>query len=76
MEPATEEDAVADIMGQHDQFVSSMQSRLAKLQVAIISFVIIHFDYKLGSLFRWNFFYPPLKMKVYSLLFFHSQSKF
>ncbi|XP_023636011.1 katanin p80 WD40 repeat-containing subunit B1 homolog isoform X2 [Capsella rubella] len=29
----SEEDIVADIMGQHDQFVSSMQSRLAKLQV-------------------------------------------
>ncbi|CAE6091484.1 unnamed protein product [Arabidopsis arenosa] len=30
---ASEEDIVVDIMGQHDQFVSSMQSRLAKLQV-------------------------------------------
>jgi hypothetical protein len=30
---ASEEDIVADIMGQHDQFVSSMHSRLAKLQV-------------------------------------------
>ncbi|CAH2073535.1 unnamed protein product [Thlaspi arvense] len=30
---ASEEDIVADIMGQHDQFSSSMQSRLAKLQV-------------------------------------------
>lgn len=32
-EPVTEENAVADIMGRHDQFVSSMQSRLAKLQM-------------------------------------------
>ncbi|XP_010546257.1 PREDICTED: katanin p80 WD40 repeat-containing subunit B1 homolog [Tarenaya hassleriana] len=30
---ASEEDIVVDIMEQHDQFVSSMQSRLAKLQV-------------------------------------------
>nr|BAE98997.1 katanin p80 subunit - like protein [Arabidopsis thaliana] len=30
---ASEEDIVADIMGQHDQFVSSMHSLLAKLQV-------------------------------------------
>lgn len=59
MEPATEEDAVADIMGQHDQFVSSMQSRLAKLQVAIISFGIKHLDSKLGSLFHWNFMRSP-----------------
>lgn len=32
-EPLTEEDAIVDIMGRHDQFVSSMQSRLAKLQM-------------------------------------------
>ncbi|ESQ40784.1 hypothetical protein EUTSA_v10012683mg [Eutrema salsugineum] len=30
---ASEEEIVADIMGQHDQFASSMHSRLAKLQV-------------------------------------------
>ncbi|KAL1209770.1 Katanin p80 WD40 repeat-containing subunit B1-like protein [Cardamine amara subsp. amara] len=30
---ASEEDIVSDILGQHDQFFSSMQSRLAKLQV-------------------------------------------
>lgn len=30
---ASEEDIAADILGQHDQFVSSMQSRFAKLQV-------------------------------------------
>ncbi|CAN4105469.1 unnamed protein product [Withania somnifera] len=30
---ATDEDAIADLMEQHDQFVGSMQSRLAKLQV-------------------------------------------
>ncbi|GJZ92140.1 hypothetical protein Tco_0664205 [Tanacetum coccineum] len=28
----TEDDIVADIMGRHDHFMSSMQSRLAKLQ--------------------------------------------
>lgn len=32
----TDEDVIADIMGQHDQFVSSMQSRFSKLQVIII----------------------------------------
>lgn len=32
-EPVKEEDAIVDIMGRHDQFVSSMQSRLAKLQM-------------------------------------------
>nr|XP_043607487.1 katanin p80 WD40 repeat-containing subunit B1 homolog KTN80.4-like [Erigeron canadensis] len=32
-QPVTEEDALAEIMGRHDQFVSSMQSRLAKLQM-------------------------------------------
>ncbi|WMV14046.1 hypothetical protein MTR67_007431 [Solanum verrucosum] len=30
---ATDEDAITDLMEQHDQFVGSMQSRLAKLQV-------------------------------------------
>jgi katanin p80 WD40 repeat-containing subunit B1 len=30
---AFEEDVIADLMEQHDQFVSSMQSRSAKLQV-------------------------------------------
>ncbi|OAY52135.1 katanin p80 WD40 repeat-containing subunit B1 homolog KTN80.4 [Manihot esculenta] len=30
---ADNEDAIADVMEQHDQFISSMQSRLAKLQV-------------------------------------------
>ncbi|KAK8706554.1 hypothetical protein V6N13_050115 [Hibiscus sabdariffa] len=33
MSSATDEDAVAVVMEQHDQFISSMQSRLAKLQV-------------------------------------------
>ncbi|PWA90139.1 transducin/WD40 repeat-like superfamily protein [Artemisia annua] len=32
-QPVTEDDIIADIMGRHDQFVSSMQSRLAKLQM-------------------------------------------
>ncbi|XP_075635057.1 katanin p80 WD40 repeat-containing subunit B1 homolog KTN80.4 isoform X1 [Castanea sativa] len=32
-ESASDEDAIADVMEQHDQFVSSMQSRSAKLQV-------------------------------------------
>ncbi|KAM0059565.1 putative transcription factor WD40-like family [Helianthus debilis subsp. tardiflorus] len=31
--PASEDDIAVDIMGQHDQFVSSMQTRLAKLQM-------------------------------------------
>lgn len=30
---ATDEDVITDLMEQHDQFVGSMQSRLAKLQV-------------------------------------------
>lgn len=29
----SDEDAVRDVMEQHDQFISSMMSRLAKLQV-------------------------------------------
>ncbi|XVE93004.1 hypothetical protein REPUB_Repub01dG0152500 [Reevesia pubescens] len=33
MPSASDEDAVADVMEQHDQFISSMQSRFAKLQV-------------------------------------------
>ena len=33
MVSASDEDAIADVMEQHDQFVSSMQSRSAKLQV-------------------------------------------
>lgn len=32
---ASDEDAIADVMEHHDQFVGSMQSRLAKLQVLI-----------------------------------------
>ena len=32
---ASDEDVVADVMEQHDQFISSMQSRLAKLQVIL-----------------------------------------
>lgn len=31
----SDEDAIADVMEQHNQFVSSMQSRLAKLQVIL-----------------------------------------
>ncbi|MBA0804318.1 hypothetical protein Gohar_003907, partial [Gossypium harknessii] len=33
MPSASDEDAVADVMEQHDQFIGSMQSHLAKLQV-------------------------------------------
>lgn len=36
MVPASEEDVIADLMEQHDLFASSMQSRLAKLQVVIV----------------------------------------
>ncbi|XP_024994249.1 katanin p80 WD40 repeat-containing subunit B1 homolog isoform X2 [Cynara cardunculus var. scolymus] len=32
-ESVSEDDAIVDMMGRHDQFVSSMQSRLAKLQM-------------------------------------------
>ncbi|KAK8616182.1 hypothetical protein V6N13_017740 [Hibiscus sabdariffa] len=32
MPSASDEDAIADLLEQHDQFISSMQSRLAKLQ--------------------------------------------
>ena len=31
--PASDEDAITDIMEQHGQFVGSIQSRLSKLQV-------------------------------------------
>ena len=41
-EPLTEEDTIVDIMGRHDQFVSSMQSRLAKLQVSLYSHCLFH----------------------------------
>lgn len=37
---ADNEDAIADVMEQHDQFISSMQSRLAKLQVMIFEIKI------------------------------------
>jgi katanin p80 WD40 repeat-containing subunit B1 len=33
MVSASDEEVIADLMEQHDQFVSSMQSRSAKLQV-------------------------------------------
>lgn len=33
---ADDEDIIADLMEQHNEFVGSMQSRLAKLQVAIL----------------------------------------
>lgn len=38
---ASDEDATADLMEQHDQFVSSMQSRLAKLQVIINKVMLV-----------------------------------
>lgn len=33
---AADEDIIADLMEQHNEFVGSMQSRLAKLQVAVL----------------------------------------
>lgn len=41
MPSASDEDAVADIMEQHDQFISSMQSRIAKLQVILNKLVFM-----------------------------------
>lgn len=32
---SNDEDAIADIIEQHDQFVGSMQTRFAKLQVSL-----------------------------------------
>lgn len=34
MVSASDEDAIADVMEQHDQFLASMQSHLLKLQVS------------------------------------------
>ena len=36
MVSASDEDAVADVMEQHYQFISSMQSRFGKLQVILV----------------------------------------
>lgn len=38
---ASDEDAIADLLEKHDQFVSSMQSRSAKLQVIFIDFEML-----------------------------------
>lgn len=35
METTSEEDVLADLIKDHDQFIGSMQTRLAKLQVDI-----------------------------------------
>lgn len=45
MPSATDEDAVADVMEQHDQFIGSMQSRLAKLQVIVEKLEVILTDF-------------------------------
>jgi katanin p80 WD40 repeat-containing subunit B1 len=37
---ASDEDSIADVMEQHDEFISSMQNRSAKLKVLIIEFFI------------------------------------
>lgn len=44
---ADDEDIIADLMEQHKEFVGSMQSRLAKLQVAILEnlLMVIRFSY-------------------------------
>jgi len=36
---ASDEDSIADLMEQHDEFISSMQSRSSKLKVPMIGFV-------------------------------------
>lgn len=38
---ASDEDAIADVMEQHDQFVNSMQSRSAKLQVILNEVMLV-----------------------------------
>lgn len=38
---SSDEDAIADVMEQHDQFISSMQSRSAKLQVIFKDVVLM-----------------------------------
>lgn len=43
MASLSDEDAAADVMEQHDQFVSSMQSRLAKLQVFLSKVILIDY---------------------------------
>ena len=44
MPSASDEDAVADVMEQHDQFIGSMQSRLAKLQVILDKLEVMLMD--------------------------------
>lgn len=41
---ASDEDSIADLMEQHDQFLSSTQARLAKLQVLIIEIVVMKIE--------------------------------
>lgn len=36
---ASDEDSIADLMEQHDEFISSMQNRSSKLKVLMIGFV-------------------------------------
>lgn len=49
----SDEDATADVMEQHSQFVSSMQSRLAKLQVILNIVRLIDYLKLCGSLKAW-----------------------
>ena len=44
MPSASDEDTVADVMEQHDQFIGSMQSRLAKLQVILDKLEVMLMD--------------------------------
>ena len=46
--PASDEDVIADIIEQHNQFLSSMQSRSAKLQVISTEAVLSYFGNVMG----------------------------
>jgi katanin p80 WD40 repeat-containing subunit B1 len=39
---ASDEDSIADVMEQHDEFISSMQNRSTKLKVLIIEFLFFY----------------------------------
>lgn len=50
---ASDEDATADVMETHDQFVSCMQSRLAKLQVFFYRVILLDTKKLFGSSEAW-----------------------
>lgn len=39
---ASEDDVIADLVEHHDQIISSLRSRLAKLQVSLVVIVVIY----------------------------------